>query len=276
MFFIKDRKNVLKSLFLITLFLLMGVLINVSLISIATFFHLQLGHRFIDIQDWVYANGWFLHIIKSVFSFFIIEKILSIVSYEKNGLSKVFQDFKLDITYKIPALIIIILIISSLISFSPVRSITQDIRLGRLLLSYLGHMTFFFTHTLFIILLFNKVKLKRVSKVLVSLIYVYLVYMTEQVFFKFQENQERLSIFFIFLLIYLCCISKKQHLNLAFFLITFFLCPFLVLFGLDLVWISEFSPFILRSSFGLADIIYLSGAVYFFLFLAEKSTADKV
>ena len=266
-----DRKKVIKSLFLILSFLTIGIFIHVAIISVVTFFHLQLGHRFVDIQDWIYANGWFLHIVKSICSFYVIEKILSIVNYENNGFSSVIQNFKLDVDYKMPTVVILIMIVSCFLSLSPEANILHHIEIGSLLLSYLGHFTFFVTHTLFLMLLFNKINMEKVSKTLVTLLYVGLVYGTEQVFFKFQENHERSAIAFLLILIYISTISERKYLKLSLGFILFFLCPFLTLFGLDLVWGSHYSPYVLGHTFTLFDAAYLSATVAFFLYLHKRA-----
>jgi hypothetical protein len=97
-----------------------------------------------------------------------------------------------------------------------------------------------------------------------------MVYSTEQVFFKFQENHERSAIAFLFLIIYLSGISEKKYLKLSLGLIAFFICPLLTFFGLDLVWGSHYSPYTLSSSFSFLDVIYLSVTVSLFVYLYQK------
>jgi len=252
------------------LFIFLNCINHILLTSIVTFFHLQLDHRLVDIQDWIQVHFWSLYLLRLLFSFFIFERLISTFYSKNNFIFLMKEKFFFDLDLKIMGTLCLSLGLSLIITFVPVSHEFHFFWSFKSFMSFVGHTLFLTILTLVYLMASDCFYIKNKYHYLLALIYT-MTFFTVETYFLKQMLPEKLGSFTtLYIVLYVAIIKKRSSFQMSFFLILFVLAPFLSFFGEDIIHGSEYSPFILSHKFSITASLSLTVMVGFILWIMER------
>jgi len=233
---------------------------HLILISLVSFFHLLLNHNIRTIGDWISDRGWALIILSKLLIFYLSlqfvrlksKKITSLQSYFRNGI----QFPRKEIFAILLFLIIAIMGVGRII-----YNQTMIFELDRILFSSIGTFIFFSVDFILIIILeiFFPIKDRKQNSqklVLFPLLFYLFTYAT----FIYEQTVSLKLYAFFFLLVYVGE-WRRRNWTLPLLFLLIFLVPIYSLMGLDPVWGSSYSFFVLDrivSNFSLFTMVAMA------------------
>ncbi len=243
---------------------LANIISHLIILSVIIFFHFLLDHRLADIQDWIFFHGWEVLILGKLLSLGGMSRFIGILSSERNPLLHILSGargfFKLEVIVAIVFMTIALLVVGK-----PEFQIANKWSFYPLLISYLGHIALFGGDALFILVLNKAIPLKRRAWSFEVVLFSAISFLIHKVIFLFGIEWNAHIIFSFILIFYSLKLRSELVWLHSLTLTLLFVAPFFTLFGLDPLWGSRFSPFILSESVtGIAFAVFTSLAIAFF------------
>lgn len=248
---------------------------HLVLISLISYFHLLLNHNIRTIGDWISDRGWILIILSKILIFYLALQFIRLKNKKINLVKSYFKNsFQMPRKEIIAALLFILVALMGLGRVQLNR--TMIFEPDRLILSALGTFIFFSVDYVLLIILeiFHPLHSPkdRLHRLLIfPLLFYYFSYAT---FIYEQIVSFRLYAFF-FLLMYLGE-WRRRNWSLPFVFLIGFLVPCYTVFGLDPVWSSSYTPFIMEKTISSFSVFVLVAFTVTYLYRAKKLNPEYV
>jgi len=208
--------------------------IHLFIISLASFFHFVLNHRFNVIEEWVFRNSWNMVMISKLISVLLMYKFLSVKRYTRNDL---FHALRSKLLLPPRDIIISILFLTTFLIWygKPYMVSDKEIFALSTLESIYGVISFYFFD--FIILWYLRFLIPLDSKrdrIISCLLFPLLFYLTNTLAISYEKY------FNFFLVLNFCALWTIFELTKNWFFSVFYLLvfvtPLTTFFGLDPIW----------------------------------------
>ncbi len=237
---------------------------HLILISLVSFFHLLLNHNIRTIGDWIGDRGWALIIISKLLIFYLSlqfvrlksKKISSLRSYFRNSIQ-----FPRKEIFVILFFLLIALIGVGRIAFNHIMIFEVE----RILFSIFGTLVFFSVDYILLIILeiffpIQDSKQKAQKLALFPLLFYLFTYST----FIYEQSVSVKLYPFFFLLIYVGE-WRRRNWTLPLLFLLIFLVPSYSLMGLDPVWSSSYSFFVMERPVSNLSLFTMVAIAIFYL-----------
>lgn len=249
--------------------------LHLILISLISFFHLLLNHNIRTIGDWIGDRGWALIIFSKVLIFYISVQFIRLRSKKINLLQGYFRN---SIQWPRKEFIVVLLfLLLGLMGIGQVKFNSSVIlEIDRILLSAVGTLIFFGVDYSLVVVLETFYPITEASQKSRKLfIFPFLFYVfTYSTFIYEQLVSFRLYAFF-FLFLYLGE-WRRRNWTLPFYALFFFITPAYFLLGLDPVWGSSYSLFILQKPVSTFSLFILIGLAVGYLHYIQKNNPEYI
>lgn len=248
---------------------------HLILISLVSYFHLLLNHNIRTIGDWIGDRGWFLIIISKVFVFYIALQFIRLKTKKINSVRSYFRN-----SIQLPRKEIVACLLFLILGLTGLGRIEANsimiFEVSRIMLSAIGAFVFFAVDYVLLVILeiyypLQSSRCKIQKLFLFPLLFYYFTYAT----FIYEQSVSIKLYAYFFLLLYLGE-WRRQNWTLPFLFLLAFLVPSYCLFGLDPVWSSNYSFFLMGKNISSFSHFILIGIGIFYLHANQKSNPEYI
>ena len=258
-----------KQIGLYIFFCLIISLSSLILFSLASHFHLALGHDFMDIGDWIADYIWKLTCLSKFLGLFFLFVILNIQSDKRNPF-KTFLFNSGGRHSKDIYVVIVFFFLSIFFISNPILTKNEHFSFFSLLTSFVGTYVFYMTDIFVIGPIYTIYSEKHRYRYDVMFAFSLVFYIFNKEAFFFSRNLDITAFFNMFMLLFLLQWGKNTWKAPSNFCLLF-LCPLSVLFGTDPMWETRYSPFQLSTP--LRPVSYAAITFLCLIYLHRKSKA---
>lgn len=238
--------------------------VHMVVISFSSFFHFILDHNLSMIEEWAFDKSWEISIVAKLVSLFVILKFILIKSetrfIRKEILPK--QSFA-----SIPMCIyVVIAFLFGLLMWlgNPVFESVRSFSIIKLLISWFGMIVFYGSDLLVLYSLKKYYHLKRSRRLLQLLFYPVMFYFCSKGIFLNNRNIDSFVIFTMFILMLVAEFERDQFVLPLILLLSIF-APLAIFFGIDPLWGSTYSLFVMQNSYQLSSLFIISTIILYYL-----------
>ncbi len=256
----------LKQVGLYTLFYLVIALSCLIFFSVASHFHLTLGHDFMAVGDWIADYVWEVIFLSKFFAPFFLFAVLNVQSDNKNILKTFLLNFEKGHSKDIYVVIVFFFLSIILIS-NPIIKNSDHFSFFPLMISFVGTYVFYMTDILVIGYIYTIYSKNRRYHYGMMLTFSFLFYIFSKGAFFFAGNLDITAFFNMFMLLFLFQWGEKNWTAPSKFCLLC-LCPFSSFFGTDPMWSSRHSLF--QFSTPLGPLSYAAMILLCLIYLYRK------
>ena len=256
-------RGLIKPIGIYFLFCLLVTIFCLMLFSVVSHFHLFLGHDFSIVGDWMSDYGWEMASLSKLFALALFLVILSIQSDELHFFKKVFFNAQPDFFRDI---YVVIIFLSFMIIFfhNPIVTKENGFHFLFLLASFVGPYIFYMVDIIVLNALSLSLSGHRSYSYILFFSFSLIHYVYSKNIFFFAKNFNVTIFFNMLILVFLSQWKKNNWIGPSKFCLLF-ICPFSILFGMDPMWASRYSPFEFSQPIG--PVFYGSMAVISLVYL---------
>lgn len=214
---------------------------QIALVSLASFFHLQMGHPLGVIEQWIFAKGpWIMAIAKIGSAFFTLSFLLQASDLRhplKNLIHKNLGHFTFE-----PVVIVIVGIILILGACDVTRTSAISLDWETIFTSYLGTIVFYGTDFLLFGIMQQELNLSLRSLLSIEIAAAFCQQLSLGTLFPFASGINWTVLPHFLTLIFLSIWKERNMIRPATFLFLY-IAPMAALFGLDPIWSNQVSPY---------------------------------
>lgn len=244
-----------------------------AMVSVVSFFHFLLEHRFIVIEEWIHRNSWELLFLSKASSAYFIIKFLSI----QVGIPDSFKRFFIDgLDFQVSRVVVSIIFMLAAVIFlgKPQLKDLDDVNYLYCLFSFLGAIAFYGFDIFLLAYIRTIFALRRRRErafLIVSLSIIF--YLFNMIVLPFGEKIDALIFANMLFCLFLLELKRGAWSSILVYLILF-VAPSFFIFGLDPIWSDQFSLFYFTGPLKAFHWLAIWPIVFVFLwFTREKSCA---
>ncbi|MCY4524096.1 MAG: hypothetical protein OXB84_05090 [Halobacteriovoraceae bacterium] len=242
--------------------------VHVLLISTIAFFHFLLDHGMGVVEDWISYRGWIIIMITKIPLFYVFFRFITINSDSRNTL----KSFLLkNFTYPRKEIfaVTILFFIYTLVVGNPEYITLFKVESFKIIISFFSIFIFYITDLLIIKFLNIKYPLNPLEENLQNLLFPLIFFIMGKITFLYAKNMTFL-VYFNFLFCLYLQRWKKSNWSSCFLFLIIYVCPAGIIFGLDPIWGSLFSPFKMSNDLKISYFIVLAFMLIGYLICKEK------
>ncbi|MDD0853894.1 hypothetical protein HBN50_12350 [Halobacteriovorax sp. GB3] len=262
---------------LLTHFLLYGLFffvlwfVHMGVISLITFFHLQLSHSFAIIDNWITDQAWMIAVICKLCASFVVIKCVSIWSSSRRP----FVDSLIEDSRPIDPLIWVVslfLFAFCLILGSPVVNEFSQFSFWGMISSFLLIGTFYSCDVVVINMVEQIYPTKGTMRLSRTVLYCLMNFLFLKNTFVYTKGFDFPYLFSILLLVSFISIGQRSWKSLIPYL-GLYIFPLYIFLGEDLFWNSEYSPFVFSRPIESVHYLIMLLATSIYLYYKQRRSA---
>ncbi|MCK5072407.1 MAG: hypothetical protein KAQ98_03210 [Bacteriovoracaceae bacterium] len=229
---------------------------HLLLISVIAFFHFLLGHKLAVIEEWIYDHGWNIVIMSKLISTWLVFKFIILKSDFRTSFGSMLRG-RLLVPSKEVIVVCIFAFIFLVFQGSPKVIVHNDFRIWKILMAFIGHIVFYLSDMVIIVLLQKHYPLDKIRLNLRLLTFPLLFVLFSRISFIYASQMGIMIFFYFYFILYLIRVNENNYSNILCFIVPMSCLG--VVCGLDPVWGDSFSFVSMKNNPG---ILHLSVMVF--------------
>ncbi len=244
------------------------ILINISLISIIAFFHFLLDHDMSVVENWIYRNNWEIMVLCKMAAAFSIIKILELRIYEERFLYKFLKK-----SIQLPKhhiFVIIFFLMSFILALGQVSYASDHSKYTSYhLISFVSSFVYFGIDYILLFFLRSFFQIQKKWENYTFMFLSSILFVSTSLLSIPHPNLSLIYLLLHFLTILIFTLSSSPNLIVGLSYCLFFISPLTSLIGLDPVWGNDFSMFELKNPLPFLYVFCLWSVSFAYLYFVR-------